>query len=226
MRLLIIEDDQKIARALKKGLEQESFVCDLAFDAEEGIGLAMTVDYDLIIIDRLLPGEIDGLGICRALRKKGKKVPILILTAKGQIKDRVEGLNAGADDYLVKPFAFEELLARVKALLRRPHNHLGTILKVGDLILDSLNFKVKRNNKEIDLTPTEFRLLEYLMRNPNRILSKENIIEHVWDYDADILPNTVEAFIRFLRNKIDKPFPGSSLIKTIRGFGYKISDKG
>lgn len=224
MRILIIEDDRKIAQALKRGLEQESYACDVALDAEEGVGLAMTVDYDLIILDRMLPGKIDGLKICQILRAEGKKIPILILTAKTQVKDRVEGLNAGADDYLIKPFAFEELLARVKALLRRPNNHLGTLLKVGDLELNTINFKVKKKDKEIKLTPTEFKLLEYFMRNPGRVLSKNELIEHVWNYDADILPNTVEVFVRLLRNKIDKAFSGKSFIQTIRGFGYKFNN--
>lgn len=225
MRILIIEDDHKIANAIKKGLEQESYACDLAYDGEDGIGFAMAVDYDLIILDRMLPESVDGIGICKAIRKKGKKVPILILTAKDKIKDRVEGLNVGADDYLVKPFAFEELLARVKALFRRPNHSLGTTLKVEDLELDTLKFKVKRKGKEIKLSSTEFKLLEYLMRNPERILTKDNIIEHVWDYDADILPNTVEVYIGYLRNKIDKPFSGAILIQTMRGFGYKVGAK-
>ena len=222
MRILIIEDDHKIANAIKRGLSQESYSCDIAYDSEDGIGFAMTVDYDLIILDRMLPGSIDGIGICKALRKKGGKVSILILTAKDKVEDRVEGLNAGADDYLVKPFAFEELLARIKALLRRPNHNLGTLLKVEDLTLDTLSFKVKRGKKEVSLSSTEFQLLEYLMRNPTRILTKDNIIEHVWDYDADILPNTVEVYIGYLRNKIDKPFPKPELIHTVRGFGYKI----
>jgi two-component system, OmpR family, response regulator len=225
MRILIIEDDYKIANAIKKGLEQESYACDVAFDGEDGIGFAMTVDYDLIIIDRMLPDSVDGIGICKAIRKKGKKVPILILTAKDKIEDRVEGLNAGADDYLVKPFAFEELLARVKALFRRPNQNLGAILKVNDLILDTLKFEARRGKKKIDLSLTEFKLLEYLMRNPGRILTKDNIIEHVWDYNADILPNTVEVYVGYLRNKIDKPFLGPNLIQTLRGFGYKIGVK-
>ena len=225
MRILIIEDDHKIANAIKKGLEQESYACDLAFDGEDGIGFAMTVNYDLIILDRMLPGSVDGIGICKAIRKKGNKVPILILTAKDKINDRVEGLNAGADDYLVKPFAFEELLARIRALFRRPNNHIGTILKIIDLELDTLKYKVKRKGKEIKLSSTEFKLLEYLMRNPDRILTKDNIIEHIWDYDADILPNTVEVYIGYLRNKIDKPFLGPKIIQTVHGFGYKIGAK-
>lgn len=225
MRILIIEDDRKIANAVKKGLEQESFAVDVSYDGQDGLGFAMTIDYDLIILDRMLP-EIDGLKICRLFREKNLKTPILILTAKDKIEDRVEGLNSGADDYLVKPFAFEELLARIRALLRRPNRMSDNILKVADLELNTLQFIVKRSGKPIKLSAKEFALLEYLMRNPERVLTKENIISHVWDYDADILPNTVEVFIGYLRNKIDKPFSKKpSLIHTVRGFGYKIGAK-
>jgi DNA-binding response OmpR family regulator len=225
MRILVIEDDHKIANAIKKGLEQETYAVDLAFDSKEGIGSALTFDYDLIILDRMLPGNIDGIDICRVIRKKKKSVPVLILTAKDKVADRVEGLNAGADDYLIKPFAFVELLARIKALLRRPNKTLGTVLNIEDLQLDTISFKVERAGKTITLSSTEFRLLEYLMRNPNRILTKDNIIEHVWDYDADILPNTVEVYVGYLRNKIDKPFKNKvELIQTVRGFGYKLKN--
>jgi len=171
----------------------------------------------------MLP-EVDGVQICRALRDKDLNTPILILTAKDKIRDRVEGLNAGADDYLVKPFAFEELLARVRALLRRPQKVTDSLLKVDNLTLERVNFEVKRAGKKIALSSREFALLEYLMRNAGRILTKDNIIAHVWDYDADILPNTVEVYIGYLREKIDKPFPKSKpLIQTVRGFGYKIT---
>jgi len=224
MRILIIEDDKKIANAIKRGLEQETFVADVLFDAKDGIGNALTFDYDLVILDRMLPGTVDGIKICSLLREKGKKMPIIILTAKDKIADRVDGLNAGADDYLIKPFAFEELLARVKALLRRPNQNLGSVIKVDNLSLDTIKYHVVRGGKEVRLSSTEFRLLEYLMRHPNQILTKEQIIEHVWDYDADVLPNTVEVYIGYLRNKIDKPFKKQSmLIKTVRGFGYKIA---
>jgi DNA-binding response OmpR family regulator len=222
MRILVIEDDHKIANAVKKGLEQESFAVDVEFDGKTGLGSALTIEYDLILLDRMLP-EVDGIKICQILREKQNHTPILLLTAKDKIKDKVDGLNAGADDYLVKPFAFEELLARVRALLRRPQVNADVILKVGDLELDSTKFNVKRDGKNIKLSTKEFALLEYLMRNQNQILTKDNIINHVWDYDADILPNTVEVYIGYLRNKIDKPFNNKkSLISTVRGFGYKI----
>jgi DNA-binding response OmpR family regulator len=225
MRILIVEDDHKIANAIKKGLEQESYAVDVSYDGKDGLGSATTIEYDLIILDRMLP-EVDGINICRAIRDKDINTPVLILTAKDKIKDRVDGLNAGADDYLVKPFAFEELLARVRALLRRPLQVNATVLKIADLTLDPARFEVKRSGKQIQLSSKEFALLEYLMRNPGRILTKDNIISHVWDYDADILPNTVEVYVGYLRNKIDKPFKGeSALIETIRGFGYKLDNK-
>lgn len=225
MRLLVIEDDHKIANAVKKGLEQESFAVDVSFDGRDGLASAMTTDYDLIVLDRMLP-ETDGIKICRALRKEGKHTPIIMLTAKDKIDDRVEGLNAGADDYLIKPFAFEELLARIRALLRRPTNTHENILRFQDLTLSTSTFEVKRGKVKINLSNKEFALLEYLMRNPKRILTKDNIIAHVWDYDADILPNTVEVYIGYLRNKIDKPFKNEpELIKTVRGFGYKLEQK-
>ena len=223
MRILIVEDDHKIANAIKKGLKQESYAVDVEYDGTEGLGAALTYDYDLVILDRMLPGEIDGIQICKAMRDQKIKIPVLILTAKDKIKDRVEGLNIGADDYLIKPFAFEELLARIRALLRRPKNHLPDILKINGLTLNTTTFETKRDSQLIKLTNKEFAILEYLMRNAGRILTKDNIISHVWDYNADILPNTVEVFIGYLRNKIDKPFSHKKpLISTIRGFGYKI----
>jgi len=223
MRILVVEDDHKIAGAIKKGLEQESFAVDISYDGKDGLGQVSTIEYDLIILDRMLP-EVDGIQICRAIRDKDNNTPILILTAKDKISDRVEGLNAGADDYLVKPFAFEELLARIRALLRRPHEIKENILKISDLVFNNLTFEVKRGDKKINLSSTEFALLKYLMRNAGRILTKNNIIDHVWDYDADILPNTVEVYIGYLRNKIDKPFPRKQpLIHTVRGFGYKLA---
>lgn len=222
MRILIIEDEHKIANALKKGLEQEKFAVDVAYDGGEGFGFARTEEYDLIVLDRMLPGDLDGIDICKKLRELKNHTPILMLTAKDQIRDRVDGLNAGADDYLSKPFAFEELLARVHALLRRPQDTLGSLLKVEDLTLNINSFEVRRGDKAINLSSKEYALLEYLMRNQSRILTKDAIIAHVWDYDADILPNTVEVYIGYLRNKIDKPFKRPELIQTVRGFGYKL----
>ena len=226
MRILVVEDEHKIANSIKKGLEQESYAVDLAFTGTDGYDLASTEDYDLIILDLLLPG-MDGIKLCNKLREQKIHIPILILTAKGQIDDKVEGLDAGADDYLTKPFAFEELLARVRALTRRPTNSTGIILKAENLTLNTISFEVKRSNQKIQLSSKEFALLEYLLRHPNQTLTKDQIISHVWNYDADILPNTVEVYIGYLRNKIDKPFTKNpSLIHTIRGFGYKIGING
>lgn len=222
MRILVVEDEYKIANSVKRGLEQETFAVDTAYDGIEGYDLASSEEYDVIVLDLMLPG-MDGVEICRKLRGEKNHTPILMLTAKGALQDKVDGLNAGADDYLVKPFAFEELLARVRALSRRPQKGIDAKLKISDLVLDSLNFEVKRNGKKIDLTKREFALLEYLMRSPNKIINKDAIIAHVWDYDSEILPNTVEVYIGYLRKKIDDAFPkGKSLIKTIRGFGYRI----
>ncbi|HSX07289.1 MAG TPA: response regulator transcription factor [Candidatus Saccharimonadales bacterium] len=222
MRVLIIEDEHKIANAVREGLSSESFAADVCHDGEEGLNAALFEEYDLIILDRMLPGGMDGVEICRKIRAAGNHVPILILTAKDQVRDRVEGLNAGADDYLVKPFSFEELLARVKALLRRPHDSLGETLQAADLTLDTVSKEVRRAGKSIQLSSKEYALLEYLLRNKEKVLSKHNIMSHVWDFDADILPNTVEVFITYLRAKIDKPFDGPRLIQTVRGFGYRL----
>jgi DNA-binding response OmpR family regulator len=223
MKLLIVEDEHKIANSIKKGLEQEGFVVDVAYTGVDGYDMAVTGDYDTLILDLLLPG-MPGIEICKNLRKEKIHTPILILTAKGQIGDKVEGLDAGADDYLTKPFAFEELLARVRAVSRRPRVPAGTILSLADLSLDPVSFEVKRDAQPLSLSSKEFSLLEYLLRHPNQILTKDQIISHVWDYEADVLPNTVEVYIGYLRNKVDRPFPQKpALIHTVRGFGYKIS---
>jgi len=223
MRVLVIEDEHKIARALKRALEQESYAVDISYDGDDGHAMATTEPYDVAIIDRMLPGEYDGIAIVKAMRENNIHTPVLFLTALGRTEDKTAGLDVGADDYLVKPFAIEELLARVRALLRRPSQQLDTVLEAGDLLMDPTHFTVTRAGKEIQLTTKEFGLLEYLLRNKGRILTKDSIIAHVWDYDADILPNTVEVYIKYLRNKIDKPFK-SDLIKTVRGFGYRLSN--
>lgn len=221
MRILVVEDEHKIARAIAKALEQESYAVDVAYDGDEGYAMATTEPYDLAIIDRMIPGSYDGLAIVKEMREAKIHTPVLLLTALGSTTDKIKGLDTGADDYLVKPFALEELLARVRALLRRPTEQMSVVLKAGDLELDRTTFSVKRGGKDISLTSKEFALLEFLLRNQGRPSSKETIVQHVWDYDADILLNTVEVYIKYLRAKVDEPFE-KQLIKTVRGFGYKI----
>ncbi|HEU4914873.1 MAG TPA: response regulator transcription factor [Candidatus Saccharimonadales bacterium] len=225
MRILLIEDDHKISTAIKQGLELESFAVDTEYDADAGLGAALAEEHDLIILDRMLPGSMEGVDVCKEIRSEGIHTPILLLTAKDEIRDRVAGLNAGADDYLPKPFAFEELLARIRALLRRPQDSLGTTLAYDDLVLDTVSYEVTRAGGTINLSRREFALLEYLLRNAGKLLTKESIIKHVWNFDADILPNTVEVYVGYLRNKIDKPFAGEPLLTTVRGYGYRLGTK-
>lgn len=220
MRLLIVEDEEKLATALKKGFENESFAVDTIGNADDGLAYAETEEYDLIILDRMLPEGRDGLDICRTLREDGNLTPIIMLTARDAITDRVTGLDSGADDYLIKPFAFSELLARVHALLRRPKNGESLVLSAHNINLDSTRHEVFVANKEVILSKKEFALLEYLMRNKGLVLSKQQIMNHVWDFDSDILPNTVEAFIRSLRKKLHDE--KAEIIETRRGFGYRI----
>jgi len=224
MRILVIEDELKIAQAVKRGLELKGFAVDTVHDADGGLAYASDPGYDAIILDRRLPGSMDGAELCQKLRLDGVHTPVIMLTARGTIGDRVEGLNSGADDYLVKPFSFDELTARVRALLRRPVKQVGTKLTVEDLSLDTNSYEVKRGDTVVKLSHKEFALLEYLMHHPGQVITKDMIINHVWDEDADILPNTIEVYIGYLRNKIDRPFPKSSpLLQTLRGFGYKLS---
>lgn len=222
MKLLLVEDEHKIANSIKQGLELENFVVDMAHTGTLGLDLALSEKKDVIILDRLLPG-LEGIEIIRSLRNSNIHTPIILLTAKGQIEDKVEGLNAGADDYIIKPFSFSELLARIKAVARRPEKALGSELSIEDLTLDTEKFMVTRAGKEIQLSSKEFMLLEFLLRHPNQTIKKDQIIRQVWDYDADVLPNSVEVYIKHLRDKIDKNH-SKKLIKTIRGFGYKIGE--
>lgn len=226
MRILVVEDDHKIANALKRGLERQSYAVDVAYDGDDGLAMATTEPYDLLILDRMLPGSIDGIGILKTMRESSIHTPVLLLTAKDRVLDRAEGLNAGADDYLVKPFAFVELIARVRALLRRPKEVLDNKISYMDVSLDRDNFTAERGDTNIELTAKEFALLEYLISQPGRIVTKEQIMQHVWNYDSDILPNTVEVYIGYLRNKLDRPFPDQpKLINTRRGFGYYFGEK-
>lgn len=220
MKILVVEDEHKIAQNIKQGLEQQSYAVDLAFDGLEGYDLASTENYDVIILDLMIP-EICGLEVCRKLREDKIHTPILMLTAMDQTDDKVTGLNSGADDYLTKPFAFTELLARIKALSRRPNKTIDNILSYQDISLNTITYEVKRAKKSLNLSKKEFSLLEYFLRNKEKIISKDQLMNNVWDYEADILPNTVEVYIGYLRNKLGKPNP----IQTIRGFGYKLELK-
>lgn len=223
MRLLLVEDDKKIALFIKNGLKEEGFAVDHAKNGEEGLHLALNEPYDLAIIDLMLPGR-DGLSLIKELRTNEKNVPVLILSAKRSVNERVEGLKGGGDDYLVKPFAFSELLARCQALIRRSSRVTDpSILTFADLSMDLHTRKVFRGDKEIDLQPLEFSLLEYLMRNAGRVVSKTMIIEHVWDYNFSSQTNVVEARICYLRDKIDKDCD-RKLIHTVRGVGYVLKE--
>ena len=222
MKLLVVEDEKMIANSLKKGLEQESFVVDVALTGDEGYDLADSEQYDVIILDVMLPG-MDGFTICQRLREAGNATPVLMLTAKSQVSDKVHGLGYGADDYLAKPFAFEELLARIRALLRRPKEMTAEVLVVGDITLNPQTFEVMRANKSVSLSSKEFALLSYLVRHAGQIVTKERLISQVWSYDSEVLPNTVEVTIRHLRQKIDQAFPDlPARIETVRGYGYRL----
>ena len=220
-KILLVEDESKIANAVSRGLKYEGFEVSIASDGEEALILGKDEEFDCIVLDRMLPLK-EGVEVCKELRESNIKTPIIMLTAKSGVNDKIEGLDAGADDYLAKPFSLDELLARIRALLRRPNVILNEEIKVGDLVLNTTTFEAKRNGKTIILSKKEYDLLEYLMRNANKTISKEKIINHVWDFDSDILPNTVEVYMGYLRNKIDKPFKDKKMLQTVRGFGYKI----
>ncbi|MEJ2616525.1 MAG: response regulator transcription factor, partial [Ignavibacteriaceae bacterium] len=223
VRILVVEDEKKVASFIKKGLEEEYYSVDTAFDGKEGFRLALNEEYDLIILDVMLPYK-DGFTILKELRSDNVQTPVLFLTAKNSLTDKIEGLNIGADDYLTKPFSFEELVARVRALLRRISVSKSTDLKAGDLILDTQSHKVIRNGNEITLTPKEYAILEYLIRNKNKIISRTILTEHVYDYHFDTDTNVIDVYINKLRNKIDKGFE-KQLLNTVRGIGYMIKDE-
>jgi len=218
VRILIVEDEKKVAGFIKKGLEEETYAVDVAYDGEEGFHLADMNEYDMIILDLMLP-KMDGLEVLTRLRDKKVSTPILLLTAKDAVEDKVTGLNKGADDYLTKPFAFSELLARIRSLLRRGQAETQTELKVGDLILDMVSHKVIREGEEIELTGKEYSLLEYFMRNEGKVLTRTMIAEHVWDYNFDTFTNVIDVYVNHLRKKIDKKYP-AKLLHTLRGVGY------
>lgn len=222
MRVLIVEDERKISAYVKRGLEEQGYAVDTAFTGREALEWAETVTFDVIVLDILLP-ELDGIAVCREWRRRGVRVPVLMLTARDSIDDRVTGLDAGADDYLVKPFALKELLARLRALSRRASDApKSPVLEIADLTLDTLTHRVKRGNQPIELTAKEYAVLECLMREPERVLTRTLIAEHVWNYDVFNQSNVVDVYIRNLRRKIDDGFE-VKLIHTIRGAGYRLS---
>ena len=222
MRILVIEDEKKIASFIKRGLKEQGYAVDLAHAGDEGLFKAEINPYDLIVLDIMLPGK-DGLFICRELRKKKITVPVLMLTARDEIEDKISGLDSGADDYLTKPFAFGEFLARIRALLRRKDEAKTTKLKVADLELDQLSHKVTRAGKEIDLTNTEYSLLEYMMINANQLVTRTMISEHVWNEDFDSFSNVINVYVNYLRNKIDTGFD-KKLVHSVRGRGYILKE--
>jgi heavy metal response regulator len=222
MKILVVEDEKKVASFIKRGLEDDNYQVSLSYDGIDGFKQAREGEYNLVIMDMMLPKK-DGMEVVKDLRESGNRVPVLMLTARNNMEDIVSGLDAGSDDYLTKPFAFAELLARVRALLRRGEQDRGAEIRFSDLRLDPVSHKVWRDNKEIDLTSKEYGLLEYLMRNPNAVLSRAMIAEHVWDYAFDSFTNIIDVYVNYLRKKIDKDFP-TKLIHTVRGQGYILRE--
>src|SRR5690348_6282228 len=226
MRILVVEDAAKMARLLQKGLERQGYAVDVVSSGQDAVWMGTENDYDAIVLDVILEvGEItiDGFEVCRRLRRSSRWAPVLMVTARDAVQDRVHGLDVGADDYLIKPFSLDELLARLRALMRRPAAERPAVLRVGDLFLDPARHQVSRGGSMIELTPTEFALLEYFMRRPGDVLARTTLVEHVWDFAFDGDPRIVNVYIRALRDKIDRPFQRSSL-ETVRGLGYRIRD--
>lgn len=222
MRILVVEDDQNLAKSLKRLLEKEGYAVDIAFTGNEAYEIIFGEEYDLILLDLGLP-EIDGIKLAEELRKEEKSTPIIMLTARDTVNDKIIGFKAGADDYLVKPFEFDELLARIQALLRRPKSLVPILLKADTLTVDVQSKTAKRNDRQLNLTAKEYSLLEYLIRNKGILLTKQQIIDHVWNNDLDPFSNTVDVYVGYLRSKIDKAFPKEmALLKTIKGMGYKL----
>jgi len=222
MRVLVIEDEPGIAQFIRQGLREAGYAVDVAYDGEEGLDYVYVAEYDVLVLDILLP-KLDGLDVLHALRARGVKTPVLLLTAKDTVEDRVRGLDSGADDYLVKPFAFPELVARLRALLRRPPLQIDPVLHLGDLAMDTARREVRRGGRLIELSPREFTLLEYFMRHPRHVLTRTQLAEHVWNFDFFNDSNVVDVYIGYLRRKIDR---GSDrpLLQTVRGVGYRLSD--
>jgi heavy metal response regulator len=222
MRVLVVEDEPGIAQFIRQGLSEAGYAVDVAHDGQEGLDYAFVAEYDVLVLDILLP-KLDGLHVLRVLRDRGVKTPVLLLTAKDTVEDRVRGLDVGADDYLVKPFAFPELVARLRALLRRPPLQMDPVLHLGDLEMDTAQREVRRGGRLIELSPREFTLLEYLMRHPRHVLTRTQIAEHVWNFDFFNDSNVVDVYIGYLRRKIDRGFD-RPLLHTVRGVGYRLSD--
>jgi two-component system OmpR family response regulator len=224
MNVLIVEDNHKIARVISEGMQQEGFTAEVCYNGEDGLAAAQRKEHDLIILDAALPGPVDGATLCRTLRDEGNHVPLLMLMAKrDRAGRRASGSQSGADDYLVKPFAFEELFFRVRALLRRPQDKVEDELRADDLRLNPLTKQAFRGDTSLSLSKKECAVLEYLLRNKGKVLSKQAIINRVWHFDADVLPGTIDVVILYLRNKVDRPFADKpNLIVTVRGFGYRI----
>jgi len=220
MRVLIVEDEKKLASIIQRGLNEEGYAVDIAGTGEEAENLALNIPYDLILLDIILPGK-DGIAVCRTLRDKKIKTPVLMLTARDSVSDKVKGLDSGADDYLVKPFAFEELYARIRALLRREENLLPQKLVAGDLSIEITTRQVRRGNRQIDLTGKEYAILEFLMRHPNLVITRVMLEQHIWNLELDSTSNLVDVFIRRLRKKIDDG-EKKSLIQTVKGAGYRL----
>lgn len=223
MRILLVEDERKLAAVIKRGLKEVHYAVDHAENGDDGLFVAESNPYDLIILDIMLPGK-DGIFICRQLRKNQNDTPILMLTARDDVEDKIIGLDSGADDYLTKPFSFPEFLAHVRALLRRKNTKKSTLLKVADLELDQLTRKVYRTGKEIELTPTEYSLLEYFMLNVGQVLTRTMISEHVWSEDFDAFSNVINVYVNHLKRKVDHSHP-KQLIHSLRGVGYVLKDK-
>lgn len=222
MRVLVVEDDKNLSRILKKGLEENAFVVDASLDGEEGLYMAETYPYDVILLDILLPG-IDGLTILKTIRDKKIEVPVVMLTSKADVEDRIKGLNVGADDYVPKPFDFTELLARLKAVIRRNKGKPSSVITIGDLVIDTNSRAAKRDDKEIKLSSKEYNLLEYLAFNKGRVVSRTELTEHLYDTEFDLDSNVIDVYINYLRNKIDKGFK-KQILHTVRGAGYIIKE--
>lgn len=220
MRVLVVEDEVKMTRAIRRGLEHEGYAVDLVADGQEALHRATEYDYDALVLDVMLP-SLDGFTVCETLRRRGRWLPVLMLTAKDAVEDRIRGLDVGADDYLVKPFAFGELLARLRSLIRRGATERPTVLQVQDVVLDPAAHTVTRAGRQVALSAREFALLEFLMRRPGEVLTRSRILEHVWDYNYDGFSNVVDVYVGYLRRKLERPF-GRSFIRTVRGVGYAV----